>query len=95
MNKEYYVLTVEDTSSAEYTKNYWKKSPEFSLLMYIRENGAYPEQIPDLNLEIRIYDDVEFNRLNDFILSPIDKLCISEKVKNIIEHYCLPEHRFF
>ena len=35
MNKEYYVLTVEDTSSAEYTKNYWKKSPEFSLWKYI------------------------------------------------------------
>lgn len=96
MNKGYYVLEVEDTSSAEFTNNYWKKKPKFfSLREYIKENGAYPEQIPDLNLEIRIYDDVEFNRLNDFILSPIERLCISEKVKNILELYSLPEHRFF
>ncbi len=95
MNKEYYVLEVEDTSSAEFTKNYWKKQPKFSLREYIKEYGAYPEQVPDLNLEIRIYDDVEFNRLNDFIFSPIEHLCISEKAKNIIELCSLPEHRFF
>ena len=32
MNKEYFVLEIEDTSSAEYRKNYWKKAAENDIL---------------------------------------------------------------
>lgn len=45
MNKEYFVLEIEDTSSAEYRKNYWKKQPKFSLREYIKENSAYPKRL--------------------------------------------------
>lgn len=45
MNKEYFVLEIEDTSSAEYRKNYWKKAAEILLEEYIKENSAYPKRL--------------------------------------------------
>ncbi len=95
MNTKYFILIIDDASSAEFSDRYWKNKPDFSLNDYIKENNRYPKEIPDLKLETRIYDDPDFNALNDFIFGPVDKFCITEKVKNILLESNLPEHRFF
>ena len=93
--KKYYILEVSDESAAEYPKSYnWdssKSSP--ALKNYIRENKDFPTFIPELSQEI--YDDPSFNKVNDFIFGPIEKFCISKKVKEILEKFNLPKHKFY
>jgi hypothetical protein len=93
--KKYFTIHVNDESSAEFPENYdWEKPNSASANMeYIRDHKKFPEFVPDLVQEI--YDDNEFNKINDFVFSPIDKYCISKKVKDILTQFNLPEHKFY
>jgi len=92
--KKYYLLHVKDESSAEYPDDYdWNhENSSSSFRDYIWENKEFPSFIPFLEQEI--YDDPEFNKINDFVFGPIDKFCISKKVKTAIEDFNLPKHKF-
>ncbi|CAG2532815.1 hypothetical protein MAR621_03009 [Maribacter dokdonensis] len=92
---KYYVIHVKDESAGEYPDTYDWDNPcaPSKLREYIREHNDFPPFIPKLELEI--YDDPEFNKINDFIFGPIKKFCISEKVKGILSNFNLPKHRFY
>jgi hypothetical protein len=93
--KKYFAIHINDESSAEFPENYnWEKpNSASSLIKYIRANKKFPEFIPDLKQEI--YDDTEFNKVNDFIFGPIDKFCVSKKVKDVLTEFKLPDHKFY
>lgn len=93
--KKYYILEVNDESAAEYPDNYnWdSKHSSPALKNYIHENNDFPSFIPELSQSI--YDDPQFNKLNDFIFGPIEKFCVSKKVKEVLEQFNLPKHRFY
>lgn len=93
--KKYYILEVNDKSAGESPNNYnWKgKTSASALKDYIHEHKDFPSFMP--NLTIEIYDDPNFNKVNDFIFGTIDKFCVSKKVKDILEQFSLPKHRFY
>lgn len=92
---KYYVLHVKDESAGEYPDSYDWDNPHApsKFREYIRENNDFPSFTPKLELEI--YDDPEFNKVNDFIFGPIKKFCISEKIKEVLRDFNLPKHRFY
>lgn len=91
----YYVMEVLDESASEFPENYnWDSEySQRSLKDYVMEYRTFPSYEPILEQEI--YDDPEFNKVNDFIFGPTEKYCISEKAKNILTNFRLPEHRFY
>ncbi|SCY98365.1 hypothetical protein SAMN02927903_03238 [Flavobacterium caeni] len=93
--KKYYVLEVSDESAAEFPDgyNYNDKHSSSALRSYIHENRDFPSFIPKLSQTI--YDDPEFNKLNDFIFGPIEKFCVSRRVKEVLEQFNLPKHKFY
>lgn len=48
MNKEYFVLEIEDTSSAEYRKNYWKKAAEILLERIYQREQCISEKVKNI-----------------------------------------------
>jgi len=88
-------MRVSDESAAEYPNNYNFKGKKSSVALkeFISKNKAFPDYIPDLSQEI--YDDPEFNKINDFIFGPIEQFCVSQKVKDILLRFNLPDHRFY
>lgn len=93
--KKYYVLEVDDESSAEYPRNYKWDDPHSgsALHQHIHNHNDFPSRTPILEQEI--YDDPAFNKLNDFIHGPIEKFCVSKKVKEVLEQFNLPKHKFY
>jgi hypothetical protein len=93
--KNYYVLEVNDESAAEYPHNYNWNDPHSgsALRQYIEKHKDFPSWTPLLEQEI--YDDPEFNKLNDFIHGPIEKFCVSKRVKEVLEQFNLPKHKFY
>ena len=93
--KKFYILEVSDKSAAEFPRNYnWRSKHSVSALNdFIRNQKEFPDFTPKLSQEI--YDDPEFNKINDFIFGPIDKYCVSKRVKELFEQFNLPKHRFF
>lgn len=92
--KKYYVMEVKDESAGEFPNNYNSKGVKSAsaLRQYIRKNNEFPEYIP--NLKLKIYDDPEFNKINDFIFGPVNKFCVSKRVKEALQEFNLPEHSF-
>lgn len=92
--KKYYVLEVDDKSATEYPNSYKWDDPHSgsALRQYIHDNRDFPSWTPILEQEI--YDDPEFNKLNDFIYGPIEKFCVSRRVKELLEQFNLPKHKF-
>ncbi|MDT0608055.1 hypothetical protein [Croceitalea rosinachiae] len=95
MMTKYYVIHVKDESAGEYPDSYDWDNPyaPSKLRKYIRDHKEFPSFTP--NLELEIYDDSEFNKINDFIFGPIKTFCISEKVKRILNTFNLPKHRYY
>src|SRR5690606_10580547 len=91
----YHVIEVLDESASEFPESYdWDSAfSQRSHRDYVMSNRTFPSFEP--NLEQEIYDDPEFNKVNDFIFGPTEKYCVSEKVKNILTEFKLPEHRFY
>jgi hypothetical protein len=91
----YYVMEISDESAAEFPENYdWDNElSQRNHRNYVIENKRIPPFVPYLEQEI--YDDPEFNKLNDFIFGPVEKYCISERVKEILKDYKLPDHRYY
>lgn len=92
---EYYVMEVLDESSSEFPKQYdWdNKFSQSNFRKYYQTNRRFPDFEPILDQEI--YNDPNYNKVNDFILSPIIKYCVSEKVKNILSKFNLPQHKYY
>lgn len=88
-------MEVLDESASEFPENYNWDSPFLQRLHrdYVMEKRALPTFEPILEQEI--YDDPEFNKVNDFIFGPIERYCVSERVKNLLTDFQLPEHRFY
>lgn len=93
--KKYFVMEVNDESAAEYPNNYnFEGSKSSSTLRnYIQTNKCFPEFNPQLSQEI--YDDPEFNKINDFIFGSVEKFCVSKRVKEVLEKFNLPKHKFY
>lgn len=93
--KKYFVLEVNDESAAEYPNNYNFEGSKSSraLRNYIQTNKGFPEFNPQLSQEI--YDDPEFNKVNDFIFGSVEKFCVSKRVKEVLEQFNLPKHKFY
>lgn len=93
--KKYYVLEVDDSSAAEYPQNYnWDNAHScLALHKYIHNHNDFPSWTPILEQEI--YDDPRFDKLNDFIHGPIEKFCISKRVKEVFQQFNLPKHKFY
>jgi hypothetical protein len=91
----YHVMEVSDESASEFPENYnWDSERSQSAFRnYMGENKTFPEYEPFLEQEL--YPDREFNKRNDFIFGPIERYCVSEKTKNILEGFKLPNHKFF
>jgi hypothetical protein len=91
----YYVMEVLDESASEFPENYDWDSPfsQRSHRDYVIEHRTMPSFEPKLEQEIS--DDPQFNKVNDFIFGPTKRYCISERVKNILTDFRLPEHRFY
>jgi hypothetical protein len=91
----YYVMEVLDESASEFPENYdWdSKLSQRNHRNYVIENKEIPPFQPYLEQEI--YDDPEFNKTNDFIFGPVERYCISEKVKTLLEDFRLPDHRYY
>lgn len=91
----YYVMEVLDESASEFPENYdWDSAfSQRSHRDYVMKNRKMPSFEPKLEQEI--YDHPDFNKVNDFIFGPTEKYCISERVKNTLTDFRLPEHRFY
>lgn len=91
----YHVMEVSDESAAEFPEKYdWdNKRSKRNFRNYIDENKSFPDYLPLLEQEL--YPDKKFSKRNDFIFGPIEKYCVSEKTKILLEEFKLPRHRFF
>ncbi|MFN8312163.1 MAG: hypothetical protein U0289_05110 [Cyclobacteriaceae bacterium] len=91
----YYVMEISDESAAEFPDKYdWDSElSQASHRAYVRKNKEFPPFQPYLEQEI--YDDPECNKVNDFIFGPVERYCISERVKAILAEFRLPEHRYY
>ena len=91
----YYVMEISDESAAQFPENYdWDSElSQRNHRNYVTENKKIPPFQPYLEQEI--YDDSEFNKINDFIYGPVERYCISEKVKTILGDFRLPDHRYY
>ena len=70
-------------------KNYKEKVDLKDLSKYLQEGRQdYLENINDLKLEM--YNDKEFNKLNDFLFGSFDFI-ISDRIKNIFK-VCTSQH---
>jgi len=93
--KKYFVLEVSDESAAEYPAKYNWDHPHSGpkLRDYTWKHKDFPSWTPMLELEI--YDDPQFNKLNDFIHGPIQEFCVSKRVKEVLQQFNLPKHKFY
>lgn len=90
----YKVLIIKDESSSEFPTrfDYAAVKPEVKYRQFVETNGRLPDFKP--RIIQHIYDDQEYNQIHDFILSPVDRMIVSDKVKNILQDYKLPTHDF-
>jgi hypothetical protein len=90
----YKVLIVKDESSSEFPArfDYSAVKSEVKYRQYVEENGKLPDFRPKIIQHV--YDDPEHNRLHDFILSPVTKMVVSEKVRLILLDFKLPINEF-
>lgn len=91
----YYVMEVSDESSAKFPDSYdWDNvRSQSSFRNFVDDNKVLPDYEPFFEQEL--YPDKEFKKCNDFIFSPIDQYCVSQKTKDILEKSNLPKHKFF
>lgn len=91
----YHVMEVSDESAAEFPQTYdWDSERSQSYFRkHIEENKSFPDNEPFLEQELS--HNKEFNKRNDFVFGPIDKYCVSERTKQLLEEFNLPVHRFY
>ncbi|SEQ11395.1 hypothetical protein [Epilithonimonas lactis] len=89
---KYEVLLVNDSSAGEMTEKCYEQPYNINNYReYIKEHNSFPLEKPPI--WIKIYDDKEFNSLNDFVYS-LQDFIINDKVKSILENHKLPNHDF-
>lgn len=66
MNKEYFVLEIEDTSSAEYRKNYWKKAAEILLERIYQREQCISEKVKNI-IELCSLPEHRFDTVQNFV----------------------------
>jgi hypothetical protein len=90
----YKALIIKDESSSEFPTRFdcTAVKSEVKYRQFVETNGRLPDFKP--RIIQHIYDDPEFNQIHDFIFSPVERMIVSDKVKNILLDYKLPNHDF-
>lgn len=87
----YQCLIISDSGAIEYTDRFLKNTkPSVSVL---RRNAENDFQFEPPILEFEMYDDPEFNKLNDILHAPTN-LIMNDRTKVIFESFKLPEHKY-
>jgi hypothetical protein len=87
----YQCLLINDSGAVEFSDRFlYNVKPSANAVLRNAEKDFHVE--PPV-LEFEMYDDPEFNRINDILHAPKDFI-INERTKEIFESFRLPEHRF-
>lgn len=91
MNNNYQCFVLDDTGAFELPNNIFDEFNDNytsnDLSNYLNDQQNYLENIVDLKLNM--YNDKEFNKLNDFLFGPIS-LIISDRIKNLFQDFYIP-----
>lgn len=86
------VILINDTGAVEFTDNYFDNSyTHKTFLADLKVKSKFPDI--KFNIDLKMYDDNEFNSLNDIIHAPINFI-VNDKVKSILQKHNLPAHVF-
>ena len=95
MKNNYQCFVLDDTGAFELPNNIFDKFNDNytskDLSNYLNDQQKYLEDIVDLKLNM--YNDKEFNKLNDFLFGPIS-LIISDRIKNLLQDFYIPTHKY-
>lgn len=89
---KYYAILIDDSGAAEFKDSYYDISYNHkNFLSDLKISKKFPDK--DFSLDLEMYEDDEFNSLNDFIHAPIDFI-VNDQVKLILQRHNLPPHVF-
>lgn len=87
----YQCLIIRDSGAVEFTDRFLHNAKPSAY--EVRTNAENDFQFNPPVLEFEMYDDPEFNQINDILHAPTD-LIINDRTKAIFESFKLPEHKF-